>query len=118
MFEYHHKVLEKIGADRIIHPERDMAKRVAHLIVSEKVLDYIELSDEHSIIEVVATDKVANRSLTQLDTRAKFGCTIIAIRSGKDINVSPSAEEVVLKGDVLVLIGQNNDLDRFEEEGV
>ncbi|WLD92652.1 TrkA family potassium uptake protein [Alkalihalobacillus sp. AL-G] len=116
--EYHHKVLEKIGADRIIHPERDMAIRVAHHIVSEKVLDFIELSDEYSIIEVVATEKVADKSLLQLDTRAKYGCTIVAIRSGKEIKVAPSAEEVVLKDDVLVLIGHNKDLSRFEEEGV
>jgi trk system potassium uptake protein TrkA len=116
--EYHHRVLEKIGADRIIHPERDMAQRIAHHIVSEKVLDYIEISDEYSIVEVIATDKVANQSLLQIDTRAKYGCTIVAIRSGKEIKVSPSADEVILKDDVLVLIGHNRDLDRFEEEGV
>ncbi|WP_261134426.1 TrkA family potassium uptake protein [Bacillus sp. Marseille-Q3570] len=116
--EYHHKVLEKIGADRIIHPERDMAIRVAHHIVSEKIIDYIELSKEHSIIEVVATKKVADRSLLQLNTRARYGCTISAIRSGKKIKVAPSAEEIILKDDILVLIGHNKDLIRFEEEGV
>lgn len=116
--KYHHKILEKIGADRIIHPERDMAKRVAYHIVSEKVIDFIELSDEYSIVEVVASKKVANRSLKQLDTRVKYGCTIVAVKSGENITVSPSADVVVYVNDVLVLIGHNNDLKRFEEESL
>lgn len=116
--EYHHKILEKIGADRIIHPERDMAKRVAHHIVSEKVIDYIELSDKYSVVEFVATEAVANQSLIQLDTRAKYGCTIVAIKSGEEITVSPSADVVIKMHDILVLVGHNDDLDRFEEESL
>lgn len=116
--DYHHRVLEKIGADRIIHPERDMAKRIAHNIVSDKILDFIELSDEFSIVEVIATKKVANKTLIDLDTRAKFGVTIVAIKTQKEIKVSPSAEEVIRENDVLVVIGHNRDIERFEKEGV
>lgn len=116
--DYHHRVLEKIGADRIIHPERDMAKRIAHHIVSEKILDFIELSEEFSIVEVIATKKVANKSLLELDTRAKYGCTIVAIKTIDGIKVSPSAEEVIHENDVLIVIGHNRDIERFEKEGV
>ena len=115
---YHQKVLEKIGADRIIHPEQDMARRVAHHIVSEKIIDFIELSDEYSIVEIVATDKLHNQSLLNLNTRAKYGVTIVAIKNGRHIKVSPSADEKIHKGDVLVVIGHNNDITRFEKEGV
>ncbi|MDN4075666.1 MULTISPECIES: potassium channel family protein [Fictibacillus] len=116
--DYHHKVLEKLGADRIIHPERDMALRVAQLITSEKIIDFIELSNEHSIIEVGVTDKLAGKTLTELNVRAKYGCNIVAIKKDSDILVSPIANVVLKSGDVLVVIGQNKDLNRFENEGV
>lgn len=115
---YHHRVLEKLGVDRIIHPESDMAKRIAHHIVSDKILDFIELSDEFSIVEIAATSKVANKNLIELDTRAKYGCTIVAIKTPAGIEVSPAAEFVIHEHDVLVVVGKNADLDRFEKAGV
>jgi trk system potassium uptake protein TrkA len=116
--DYHHKVLEKLGADRIIHPERDMALRVAQLISSEKIIDFIELSQEHSIVEIGVTDKIVRKTLTDLDVRARFGCNIVAIKRGDDILVSPIADVELNYGDVLVVIGRNEDINRFEDEGV
>lgn len=115
---YHEKVLDKIGVDRIINPERDMAKRIAHHIVSEKILDYIELSEEYGIVEIMATDKIHLRTLIELDVRAKYGCNIVAIKRGTEIIVSPMAEDKIFKGDILIVIGKNEDINRFEEEGV
>ncbi len=116
--DYHHKVLDKIGADRIIHPERDMAKRVAHHIASEKIIDFIELSKEHSIVEIVASEKLHNHTLLELDIRAKYGCSVVGIQRDENVIVAPLAEEVLQKGDVLIVIGHNADLNRFEEKGV
>ncbi len=115
---YHHKVLEKIGADRIIHPEHDMGIRIAQHLTSEKIVDYIELSNEYSIVELLATSKVHNKSLIDLNIRAKFGCTILAIKRGEDVNVSPMPEEVIIEKDLLIVIGHKNDLKRFEDEGL
>ncbi|WP_216830670.1 potassium channel family protein [Alkalihalobacterium elongatum] len=115
---YHHRVLEKIGADRIVHPEQDMGIRIAQHIVSEKIIDYIELSDEYSIVELIATEKVSGKSLAQLDIRAKFGCTILAIKRDKDINISPFPSSLIEEKDILIVIGHKNDLKRFEEEGL
>jgi len=115
---YHKRVLEKIGADRVIHPERDMAKRIAHHVISEKMIDYIELSDKHGIVELAASEKVHQQSLIDLNVRAKFGCTIIGIQRKGDTIVSPSAEERIYKGDTLIVIGTNEDIYRFEEEGL
>lgn len=115
---YHQRVLEKIGADRIVHPEQDMGIRIAQHLVSEKIIDYIELSEEYSIIELIATTKVANRSLAELDIRAKYGCTILAIKRGNDINISPFPTDVIQENDILIVIGHKNDLKRFEDEGV
>jgi trk system potassium uptake protein len=115
---YHQKVLDRIGADKVIHPERDMARRIAHHITSEKIIDYIEVSKEHSIVEVLATKKVAGKTLMDLDVRARYGCNIIAIHRGEEVIVSPSADEVIQKEDLLIVIGHNRDINRFEKEGV
>jgi trk system potassium uptake protein len=116
--DYHSKVLYKIGVDRVIHPERDMAKRIAHHIISKKIIDYIELSKEFSIAEVVATNKLHNKSLLELDIRARFGCNIVAYQRGEEIVITPLAEDVIKEGDILIVIGRNEDITRFDKKGV
>lgn len=115
---YHHKVVEKIGADRVIHPEKDMGIRIAHYLVSEKIIDYIELSPDYSIMELIASKKVANKTIAKLDIRAKYGCTILGIKRGEDVIITPFPDQLILENDILILIGQNNDLRIFEEEGL
>jgi trk system potassium uptake protein len=115
---YHHKILEKIGADRVIHPEQDMGIRVAHQLNSENIIDFIELSKDYSILELKATEKINQKSLIQLDIRAKYGCTILAIKRGEQINISPLPNDILHQGDTLVVMGSNLDLQRFEEKGL
>ncbi|MBM7647289.1 trk system potassium uptake protein TrkA [Bacillus ectoiniformans] len=114
--DYHEKVLRKIGADQVVHPERDMGKRIAHNIVSNNVLDYLELSDEHSIVEIVANELLSGHTLIDLDIRAKYGINIVAIKRGKDILVSPQADESIRQGDILIVIGADSDISRFEKK--
>lgn len=116
--DYHEKVLKKIGADHIVHPERDMGERIANNMISNNVLDYLELSDRHSIVEIVANEKLHGHSLLELDIRAKYGINIVAIKRNNDIIVSPLASEVIYEGDVLIVIGADQDIDRFESEVV
>ena len=113
--DYHEKVLSKIGADRIVHPERDMGKRIAHKIISNNVLDYLELSDEHSIVEIVANERLHGNSIIDLDIRAKYGINIVAMKRNKDIIVSPQANEIIQKNDILIVIGADTDINRFEK---
>ncbi|MEK3887128.1 potassium channel family protein [Bacillus sp. FSL K6-3431] len=114
--DYHEKVLRKIGADHVVHPERDMGKRIAHFIVSNNVLDYLELSDEYSIVEIMVNERLAGRTLIELDVRARYGLNIVAIKRGTEINVSPLAEEPFRKGDILIVIGADSDINRFEKK--
>ncbi|SHM64893.1 potassium channel family protein [Gracilibacillus kekensis] len=116
--EQHEKVLEKIGADRVIHPEKEMGIRIANQLNSERIIDYIELSKEYSIIELVASNKVSSQTIENLDIRAKYGCTLLAIKNGEDINISPSSKDTIYEGDILIVMGQNNDLKRFEVQGL
>ncbi|CAH0345914.1 TrkA family potassium uptake protein [Bacillus sp. CECT 9360] len=114
--DYHEKVLRKIGADHVVHPERDMGRRIAHSIVSNNVLDYLELSDEHSIVEIVANDKIDGNSIIDMDVRARYGINIVAIKRGNEIIVSPQANDQIIKGDILIVIGADTDITRFERK--
>lgn len=116
--DYHEKVLRKIGANHVVHPERDMGRRIAHHISSNNVLDYLELSEEHSIVEIIANHKINGHSIIDLDIRAKYGITIVAIKRGNNIIVSPQANEMIQNGDVLVVIGADVDINRFEKKGM
>ncbi|GGI15809.1 potassium channel family protein [Gottfriedia solisilvae] len=116
--DYHQRVLEKIGVDRVIHPERDMAKRIARHIVTDKMVDYFELSKNHSIVEIRATDKIHNKTLVELDVRAKYGCNIVAFQKDEDTIIVPSSDYKIQKGDILIVIGHNDDIKKFEGEGV
>lgn len=113
--DYHEKVLRKIGADYIVHPERDMGKRIAHNLVSNNVLDYLELSDKHSIVEFVASERLINHSILDLNVRAKYGVNIVAIKREEDIIVSPLANEVIRPNDILIIIGADTHINRFEK---
>lgn len=113
--DYHEKILNKIGADQVVHPERDMGKRIAHNIISNNILDYIELSDDHSVVEVKAGSKMGGKTLVDLDIRAEYGCNVVAIKRDKDVIVSPMATEEIKESDVLIVIGADKDISRFEK---
>ncbi|WP_422124196.1 potassium channel family protein [Planococcus sp. X10-3] len=112
----HKKILEKVGADRVIQPEYEMGIRVAHHVDSEKIVDYIDLSDDYSIVEMSATEKIAGKTLHQLDIRVKFNCITLAIKKGEDVNIAPHPDDVISVGDILVVMGHRNDLKRLEEK--
>lgn len=113
--QLHAKVLYKIGATKVIFPERDMGVRVAHNLVTPNILDYIELSEEYSIIEVLSSEALLDKTLLELNIRARFGCSIMALKNDNYINVAPSANDKIRKGDIMVVIGHNKDLRKFEE---
>ncbi len=113
--ELHGKVLSKIGADRIIFPERDMGIRVAHNLVSSNILDFIELSPDYSILEITALDKWINKTLRELKLPSRYGLNVMAIKRGENINVSPYADDIILKDDILVVVGSTDDIEKIEQ---
>lgn len=115
--EIHAKVLYRIGADKVVFPERDMGSRVAHNLVSSNILDYIELAPDYSLVEIVPNPEWEGKNLRQLNIRAKYGVNVIAIkREDGKVNVAPQAEDVVENNDILVVIGNNDDIKRIEEK--
>ena len=125
----HKKVLEKIGATRIVMPERDMGQRIGNTLVTPQVLDHIDLSEDSSIVEIVSPPDFVGKSLKELDVRAKYGVNVIAIKrkvkaisargETKDeekIEVTPEANEVIRDKDVLVIIGPNDKIERLKRK--
>ena len=113
--ETHRKVLEKLGADRVVIPEQENALRLAHSLSSPNVLDYIELSGEYSIIEVPAPAVWNGKTLKELNVRAKLGVNIIAIRRDGGFNVSPGADFTFAEGDVIVVLGDSAGLKKVKK---
>ncbi len=110
----HAKVLYKIGANRVIFPERDMGIRVAHNLCSSNILDYIELSPDFSIAEIVTPKEWEGHSLKELDLRVRYSVNVVAIKRDDNIEVSPSADEVIQEGDIIVAIGGTAELNGIE----
>jgi trk system potassium uptake protein TrkA len=108
----HEKVVEKLGADEIIQPEQQSGKRLASKIVSDNVLDYIDLNASHSFIIVNATHKIVDSTIINLDVRNRFGINVVAIRRGEDV-IIPSADDVLEEEDQLLLVGKNVELEKF-----
>jgi len=107
----HGEVLEKIGVDKIIYPEWDMGERVARALTSaHNILDYIELSPEHSIVEFNTPEAFTGKSLKELDLRAKCNISVLAAKRGNEIIVAPGGEFVIEKNDILVAIGPHEAL--------
>ena len=111
----HRRVLEKLGADRIVIPESEHASRLARSLSSPNVLDYIELSDDFGIIEVPAPKAWSGKNLRELNIRAKLGVNVRAIRRDGKINVSPAADFAFAEDDILVVLGDSAALKKVQK---
>ena len=113
--ETHREVLQKLGADQVVIPEQENAARLARSLSCPNVLDYIELSDEYGIIEVPAPKRWLDKTLKELNVRAKLGVNIIAIKRDGKVNVSPAADYQILAGDTMVVLGDAAALDTVQK---
>ncbi len=109
----HSKILYKIGADKVIQPENDIGIRIAHNIVSSSVLDYIQLSDDYRVNELVVPDEWTDKSIYEMNFREKYHISVVAIKREKEIIVSPNNEDVLRDGDIIVCICKNQDIDKI-----
>lgn len=113
--ETHREVLKKLGADRVLIPEKEQANRLAKSLSSRNVLDYIELSEDYGIIDVPAPAVWVEKSLIELNVRAKLGVNILAIKREGGITVSPAADFRIQKDDILVVLGDTAALKAVQE---
>jgi trk system potassium uptake protein TrkA len=123
----HGRILMNLGVTEVIFPERDAAIRLAHRLIAPNVLEYLELSPGYSIEEIAVPSKMAGKKLKESQIRTLFGVNVIAmkkkvtrmvkgtVKTEEVFNVSPSAEDILEKGAVLVLVGREEDLERFSK---
>ncbi|PLS03359.1 potassium channel family protein [Neobacillus cucumis] len=109
----HGQVLEKVGADWVVHPERDMGARVAHQLLLPNVLNYIELSNEYNIEEIVIPPSMSGKSLRDLDLRAKYELNVIAIVQNQELFISPSPDQMLNAGNKIAVIGHRDKINDF-----
>lgn len=100
------RVLERIGADQVVFPERDMGQGIVRKLLSNHILNFIDLSDEYTLAAIEITDPTfVHQNLIDLDIRQRFGLTVIAIKHGKEINVSPQPTDMMALHDVVTVVG-------------
>ena len=114
--DLHARVLYRIGIDKVVFPERDMGVKVAQSLVSQNIMDYIELSPNISIVEVIAIDEWVGKTLVELNMRAQYGLNVIAIKNGEEINISPLADAKIKKTDILFVLGSKKDLNKINKK--
>jgi trk system potassium uptake protein TrkA len=115
--DLHGKVLERVGADLVVYPNRERAQRLARSLLAGSAVDYFEISEGVSVVEMAAPPGFVGKSLIEADIRRKHNVTVLAIRrpaqgSGKARDViSPSGDDVMQAGDTLILFGPDESLD-------
>lgn len=114
----HGRALEKIGVDQVIFPERDIGIRVAHQLVTPNLMDYIKLTDDYSIVEMRVPSCLNTRTVADLDSRSRFDCTIVALRTEAGVTIAPKANDQMREGDIMVIAGKNDRIEQFEREVV
>lgn len=115
--DIHSRLLMKVGADKVVFPEKDMGVKMAHSLMNPSVKEYIELSGEYGMIECAVPREWIDKSLKDLAIRNKYNVNIMGIRdkSGK-LNIAPDANRPLLKSDVLVILGDAASLEKLERE--
>lgn len=112
----HGRVLERLGVDRVVYPQRDMGTRAAYSITTGSFVDFIRLSEEYGMVELAAPPHLVNHTLKELHLGSRYGLNVLAIRRGNEVIVSPRAEERIHEGDVIVLIGDARGISYIQGE--
>ena len=112
----HGNTLERIGADKVVHPEQEMGVRLAHSLFHPEVEEYIELTPNFGISRIKLPERFANMSLKETgfaSARDKYGLAVLAIKRGKDLTLTPDSDDRLQIGDVLVVAGTDDVLQRL-----
>ena len=110
----HGRILERIGAHHVVLPEHDMGERIAHL-VSGQMLDYIEVDKDFAIVKTKPMREIVGIPLGETRLRAKHGVTVVSVKRQDENFTYATADTVLNYGDVILVAGQIDDIERFVE---
>lgn len=109
----HGSILERVGADRVVYPEREMGTRVAHSLAIPGVVDYLDVAPRFGIVKVRPPAAFVGQTLTELNLPVRLRLSPIALRRGTDVTVNPHGGVVIAAGDELILIGLDEQMERL-----
>lgn len=107
------KILEKIGADKVIMPEMDSGRRLAINLTTSNVIEYISFSEKHAMAEITPRREWIGQTIAQANIRAEYGFNIVAIKVKDDVIVSPVPQTIIKEDSLLVIIGENSKIQSF-----
>ena len=110
--EFHGRMLEKLGADMVVYPERDMGRRLACKLVSTDIMDYIELSPDYTLVEIRPEAEWIGKPLRELNLRGKKHMNVVAVRSDDRVNAVPGPDTVIEPEDVMLVIMSNAEMEK------
>lgn len=110
------QIFSKIGANKVVRPEKEMGEQVAKGILGKNIIDIIDLDSEYSVVEIPAPKEWTNKTLIDLNLRRKYGINVIGIRNHitGDLNVCPEPECAIEKDDHIVLIADGDAINKFD----
>ena len=109
------KILMKVGADQVVFPERDMAKRMAHRLAAKNILDFVELSDTYEFTDMVVPERWVGKDLRKLDLRARYDVNVVAVAAENgELDISPRPDLPLERGDRLILIAPKGVVHRID----
>lgn len=114
--DLHGAMLQKLGADKVIYPEKDMGQRVAHNLISGGIMDYIELSHEVSVMNLHLPEHLIGKNLIEADLRRRYNVNVVAIKRKGTTIVNPEAVEVFQPDDEIIIIGAHTGVKRMGVE--
>lgn len=109
-------ILQRVGADRIVYPEIEMGSRVAKSLVSREFMDWIELSNDYSMVEIAVPDKWVGRTLVDINVRERLGINVVGIIVNGKIDVTLDPQKPLPEGGILIVIGANDVLEKFDSK--
>ena len=112
--EVHARMLKKMGADRVVFPERDMGVRVAKTLVSPRLLDLINLTGDYMMADIAVPASWIGHSLKELDIRKRYNVSVLVVHRDADVMMNLTADTQFLKGDDLLIMGHRSDIERIE----
>ena len=109
------EILEKLGADRVIIPEWEMADKLAKGLTTAGVMEYIELSSEYGIVEMTPPAEWLGKTIRSLELRSRYGANVIAVRRGEDLRIPPEIDTPLEDDFILVILGSYKVIEKLEK---